>query len=137
MLPLSPGCSLPGTRAHIAMNLIRSFLYRFPRFHTECPMDLIYGGSVVLGVCLNVSESGLRGTFANSVPAGTNGLLTLYPPNAGEQHFQVHVRIDSWRGDEARVRFCFQSEEERLRIRQFLKLAISSNSQTTSQPNST
>ena len=101
---------------------MRDFLYRFPRFRTECRMDLIFGDAVVPGICLDVSESGLRGSFAFPVPAGTEGLLTLYFDRAGEQGYQVHARVYSARNDETRVRFRYKSEQERLDLRELLKL---------------
>ncbi len=100
---------------------MRDFLYRFPRFQIDCRMDLIFGDAVVPGVCLDVSESGLRGTFASPVPAGTEGLLTLYFENAGEQGYQVHARVYTTRNDEARVRFRYRSGQERLDFRELLK----------------
>ena len=101
---------------------MRDFLYRFPRFRTECRMDLIFGDAVVPGICLDLSESGLRGTFASPIPAGTEGLLTLYVEGAGEQGFQIHARVYASREEEARVRFRFKSEQERLGLRDLLKL---------------
>ncbi len=100
---------------------MRDFLYRFPRFQTECRMDLIFGDAVVPGVCLDVSESGLRGSFALPVPAGTEGLLTLYFDQAAEQGYQVHARVYSARNEETRVRFRYKSEQERLDLRELLK----------------
>ncbi len=85
-------------------------------------MDLIFGDAVVPGVCLDVSESGLRGNFASPIPAGTEGLLTLYLDRAGEQGYQVHARIYSARKEETRVRFRYKSEQERLDLRKLLKL---------------
>ena len=101
---------------------MRDFLYRFPRFRTECRMDLIFGDAVVPGVCLDLSESGLRGTFASPVSAGTEGLLTLYPEPAGDQGFQIHARVYASRNEEARIRFRYRSEQERLALRELLKL---------------
>ena len=100
---------------------MRDFLYRFPRFRIECRMDLIFGDAVVPGVCLDVSESGLRGSFALPVPAGTEGLLTLYFDQAAEQGYQVHARVYSARNEETRVRFRYKSEQERLDLRELLK----------------
>ncbi len=82
-------------------------------------MDLIFGDVVILGVCLDISESGLRGTFSHPVPVGTEGLLTLYH---SDETYQVHTFIDSFRNDEVRARFRFESEQERLRIRGLIKL---------------
>ena len=104
---------------------MRDFLYRFPRFRTECRIDLIFGEAVVPGVCLDVSESGLRGTFASPVPAGTEGLLTLYVERTGEQGFQIHARVYASRDEETRVRFRYKSEQERLALRELLKLLAS------------
>jgi hypothetical protein len=98
---------------------MRRFLYRLPRFKTELPMDMILGDTVILGVCLNLSESGLRGTFSHPVPVGAEGLVTLYQ---GDQRFQVHARIYSLKEDEARVHFRFDSEHEEQNIREFIKL---------------
>ena len=101
---------------------MRDFLYRFPRFRTECRMDLIFGDAVVPGICLDVSESGLRGSFALPVPAGTEGLLTLYFDPAAEQGFQIHARVYAARKEETRLRFRYKSEQERLDLRELLKL---------------
>ena len=85
-------------------------------------MDLIFGDAVVPGVCLDISESGLRGTFASPVSAGTQGLLTLYLNHAGEQGYQVHARVYAARNEETRIRFRYRSEQERLDLRGLLKL---------------
>ncbi len=102
--------------SHIPM---RSFLYRLPRFKTEVPMDLILGDAVILGLCLNISESGLLGTFSNPVAVHSEGLLTLY---YNQRSYQVHAQIDGFQGDEARVEFRFASDKERADIRDLLKL---------------
>ncbi len=102
-----------------SITLMRSFLYRLPRFKTEVPMDLILGDAIVLGLCLNISESGLLGTFSNPVAIHSEGLLTLY---YDERSFQVHAKIDGFEGDEARVEFRFASDKERADIRSLLKL---------------
>lgn len=73
-------------------------------------MDLILGDSVFLGTCTNVSESGLRGSFSEAVPSGSEGLITLYHH---EKPFQMRAKIYSIRDGEARVRFTFASDKER------------------------
>ena len=82
-------------------------------------MDLILGDAVVLGLCLNISESGLRGTFSNPVPLHAEGLLTLY---FNQRSYQVHGQIDGFQGDETRVEFRFASDKERADIRDLLRL---------------
>src|SRR5665213_1692135 len=98
---------------------MRKFLYRLPRVETSLPMDFILGDAVVLGTCLNLSESGLRGTFTQIVRPGTEGLTTVYQ---GEQRLQIKGRIASLRGDIAHIHFCFESAEQRDAAKAFLKL---------------
>ena len=81
-------------------------------------MDLIVKDQVTLGVCLNLSESGLRGSFSSPVPLGATGLLTLYQ---NDRSFQAHAEVESIHGEEARVRFLFESDQELDAIRVLLK----------------
>jgi hypothetical protein len=98
---------------------MRQFLYRLPRVETSLPMDFILGDAVVLGTCLNLSESGLRGTFTQTIQPGTEGLTTVY---RGELSFQIKGRIASLRGDRTHIHFCFESEDQREAAKAFLKL---------------
>jgi len=102
----------------ISMGRIRSFLYRFPRFTADCRMDFIHGDRVVLGSCSNLSESGLRGTFATDVPAGAEGLLTLYH---NERQFEVKAKIDAVQDEETLVHFVFRSDKERAAISELVE----------------
>jgi len=101
------------------MGRIRSFLYRFPRFTADCRMDFIHGDSVVLGSCSNLSESGLRGTFASDLPAGAEGLLTLYH---NERQFEVKAKIDAVQDEETLVHFVFRTDKERAAITELIEL---------------
>ena len=98
---------------------MRRFLYRLPRFKAEIPMDLVVGEAVILGVCLDLSESGLMGTFSHPVKAGAEGLITLYHER---ESFQVQARIDALRANEARVSFKFETEREREALRAFMRI---------------
>ncbi len=104
-----------------ATSRVRSFLYRSPRYKADIPMDYIVADAVVLGTCADLSESGLRGTFSIPVPTKTIGLLTLY--HAGES-FQVHARIDSFQDDQARLRFEFDSKQEREAIKSLIGMLV-------------
>jgi hypothetical protein len=110
-----------------ATTLMRRFLYRLPRFKTELRMDFIVGDSVTIGTCVNLSESGLRGTFSEAVGVNTQGMLTLYFEETGTQ---VHGRVEALKGDEVRVRFRFASVQERDGIRSLLKRLPASSVQT-------
>ncbi len=82
-------------------------------------MDFIRNDVVVLGTCTNLSESGLRGTFSEGLPAGMEGLITLY---FEDRQFQTRGKIYSVRDGEARVRFNFASEKEQASILELMKL---------------
>ena len=98
---------------------MRKFFYRLPRIEKSLPMDFILGDTVILGTCLNLSESGLRGTFTQIIRPATEGLTTVYQ---GEHSFQVKGRVASLRGDMTHVHFCFDSEEQRQAAKAFFKL---------------
>jgi hypothetical protein len=100
------------------MNRIRSFLYRYPRFTVDCRMDFIREDSIVLGTCFDLSQSGLRGTFVQTVAPGAKGVVTLY---LGEARFEVQASVSSVREDEIRMRFQFESDKERAAMRDLLK----------------
>lgn len=88
-------------------------------------MDFLYGESVVLGVCVDLSESGLRGTFSKPLPPDCSGLLTLYHDG---HKFETQARIDSASEEETRVSFEFHSDKERNALSKFLKLLGSRSS---------
>ena len=100
------------------MNRIRSFLYRYPRFTVDCRMDFIREDSIVLGTCYDLSQSGLRGTFVQVVAPGAKGVVTLY---LGERRLEVQATVSSLRDDETRMRFQFDSDKERIALRDLLK----------------
>lgn len=104
------------------MNRIRSFLYRFPRFTVDCRMDFIREESIILGTCYDLSQSGLRGIFTQPLHPGIKGLVTLY---SGEQSFQVQATVSSVREDETQMRFQFESDKERIAMRQLLEEIVS------------
>ena len=85
-------------------------------------MDFIYGDTILLGVCHAISESGLRGTFANAAVPGTKGLITLYKD---ELSFSAHALLLEVEGDEVTASFQFESPQEEAAIRDFLKLLSS------------
>jgi hypothetical protein len=101
------------------MSRLRSFLYRSPRFAADCRMDFIHGDCVLLGTCLNLSESGLRGTFDGVVAPGTEGLLTLYH---ADHRLAVKATVYSVREGESRLRFSPTSDAERAAVADLLKL---------------
>jgi len=101
------------------MKPIRNFLYRSPRFTADCRMDFIHGDAVFLGNCTDLSESGLRGSFIVPLSPGAEGTLTLY---VEEQGFEIQAKVESIRGNEARLRFSVASDEEREALHDLVKL---------------
>ena len=100
------------------MNVIRRFLYRSPRYIADCRMDFLYADTVALGLCSSLSESGLRGTFSQVVPRGSEGLLTIYQ---GDQKFEVKAFVESTREHESRVRFEYESDQQRSAMSNLIK----------------
>lgn len=105
--------------AHPLMSSIRNFLYRPPRFDASCRVDFISGDTILLGACVEVSESGLRVTFAGVTKPQTQGLITLYLDNRA---FSAHAVIVEVHDEEAAVGFEYQSPQEETGIREFIKL---------------
>ncbi len=108
-----------------ATALMRRFLYRFPRLRTDLPLDFILGDAVILGACIDISESGLRATFSLPVVPGSEGLVTLY---RNDTAYQAHAVVESIKDDEARLRFLFLNEDERKIVRRLLQLLSQSSS---------
>jgi PilZ domain len=62
------------------LDSIRRFVYREPRMATGFPVDFLAGGSLLRGLCRDVSEAGLRAEFDDPLILGDTGLLILRPP---------------------------------------------------------
>jgi hypothetical protein len=99
------------------MNRIRSFLYRFPRFTVDCRMDFIREDSIVLGICYDLSQSGLRGSFTQAIAPGAQGTITLY---CDDQRIEVQATVTSVRDEETRMNFQFASDKDRTALRHLL-----------------
>ena len=98
---------------------MRRFLYREPRIQTNLSMDFIVGDTVLLGLCLSISESGVGGTLSHSVAPGSEGVLTLY---FQDQSVKVPAAIENPEAEEARIRFLAMEPAEREALRRFIKL---------------
>lgn len=107
------------------MSSLRKFLYRFPRFEAHNRVDFIHRDTILLGYCIEISESGLRGDFSDTAPPGTEGLITLY---RDDQSFSAHAKILEVHENEATASFQFQSQQEETAIRDFIRLLAPSES---------
>lgn len=101
------------------MSSLRNFLYRLPRFEASSRVDFIYGDTILLGSCIEISESGLRGTFSSAVLPETKGLITLYRDNRSFSAKALVLEVDE---NEVTARFEFQSQQEESAIREFIRL---------------
>ena len=82
-------------------------------------MDFIRGDTILLGSCIEISESGLRCTFSDTAVPGMEGLITLYRE---DKSFSAHAQILEVQGDEVTARFQFSTQEEEVAIREFIHL---------------
>jgi hypothetical protein len=62
------------------LNGIRNFEYRPCRITTGFDVDFIVGDETFIGICRDVSDTGIRVRLDGSVVVGDSGLLTLRHP---------------------------------------------------------
>lgn len=101
------------------MSSLRQFRYRSPRFECTSRVDFISGDTIFLGCCTEISDSGLRVTFEDTVPSEVAGLITLYADGKG---FSAHALILEVHDKETTAKFQFLSQHEAIAIRDFIRL---------------
>lgn len=99
---------------------MRDLLYRLPRFSADFPVDVIVGEMAILGVCKNISETGMRGEFRQRLPLETTGLIRLNHP---QQTMELRGKVVHYVHFQMAFHFLFQSETERLRLCDFARAA--------------
>ena len=97
---------------------MRDLLYRLPRFATDFPVDVIIGEMALLGVCKNISETGMRGEFRQRVPLHTRGVVRL---NHAHKSMELQAEVVHYAHFQMAFHFLFQSEAERLRLCEFAR----------------
>ena len=97
---------------------MRDLLYRLPRFSADFPVDVIVGETAILGVCKNISETGMRGEFRQRLPLETEGLIRLNHP---QQSMELWAKVVHYERFQMAFHFCFQSEAERLKLCEFAR----------------
>ena len=98
---------------------MHTYNYRLPRYSASFPVYLVFGDVVAVGLCEDISEAGLRGTFARPVPVSTRGLLSLNHPKG---ILGVEARVAYISDGKMVLRFLFSSEQERGTLRRFLSV---------------
>lgn len=99
---------------------MRDLLYRLPRFTADFPVDVIVGELAFLGICKNISETGIRGEFRHRLPVGTEGLLRLNHPR---DSMELRASVAYANQQEMAFHFLFRSESERKRACEFAQMA--------------
>ena len=97
---------------------MRDLLYRLPRFSVDFPVDVIVGEIAILGLCKNISETGMRGEFRQRLPLQTEGLIRLNHP---QQSMEIRGRMIHFARFDMAFLFLFQSEAERRRLYEFAR----------------
>ena len=97
-----------------------SYPSRAPRLDLSLPLRFTNEDGAVDGNCLNVSESGLLGTFDRPLDLWTEGSLLLH---FGEQETILRARVARAMGNEAGMTFMYENEREREAIRTVLVFA--------------
>ena len=97
-----------------------SYRPRAPRLDLSLPLRFTSADGVVEGNCLNVSESGLLGSFARPLDLWMDGSLLL---QFGEERTVLRARVARAMGHEAGMAFVYQDDREREAIRAVLDFA--------------
>jgi hypothetical protein len=99
---------------------MRDLFYRLPRFSADFPVDVIIGDMAILGVCKNISETGMRGEFRQRLPLETEGLIRLNHP---QQSMELRGKVVHYAQYQMAFHFLFQSEMERKKLCDFARAA--------------
>jgi hypothetical protein len=101
-------------------NTMRDLSYRLPRFSAHFPVDVIVGEMAILGVCKNISETGMRGEFRHRLAIDAEGLIRLNHP---QQSMELRAKVVHCTQHQMAFFFLFQSEVERKRLCDFARAA--------------
>jgi hypothetical protein len=99
---------------------MRDLFYRLPRFAADFPVDVIIGEMAILGVCKNISETGMRGEFRHRLPIDTEGLIRLNHP---QRSMELRGKVVNYAQYQMAFHFLFQSEQERKKLIEFARAA--------------
>jgi len=97
---------------------MRDLFYRLPRFAADFPVDVIIGEMAILGVCKNISETGMRGEFRHRLPLETEGLIRLNHP---QRSMELRGKVVHYAQYQMAFHFLFQSEAERAKLCEFAR----------------
>ena len=93
---------------------------RSARWDLNLPIRLFSTEGMVGGHCINVSESGLLGTFDRPVTVWVTGELTAF---VGDRSISIRVRVVRLDGRDVALTFHPTGDEDRLAIRRLLQFA--------------
>ena len=101
------------------MTTVSDFLYRLPRFDIMFPIEFVPASApddaaITTGRCLNLSNTGLLGSFAYPLGGGTSGIIRLKPAS---RSFPLQAFVTHSEGMRCGLRFSFTTDQERQVIR--------------------
>ena len=88
------------------------------RYELHFPVEFLAEGRIILGECLNISDSGMLGTFEEPLELWVVGELRLH---TGQSSRKLDVRVSRVDGHNAGLLFRHESERDRLFIRSIIE----------------
>src|SRR6266542_1385220 len=89
---------------------IRKFEYRLSRLPATLQVAFNVEGETVQGLCMDVSDAGMRARFEGPVAVGSSGLITLQHPAA---LLKLQARVAYVENNEAGLEFSYDTPSER------------------------
>ena len=113
------------------MNSVSAFLYRLPRFDIVFPIEFLPEGALEdtatsTGRCLNLSNTGLLGSFMLPLGEGTSGVVRLRPAS---RTFPLRATVTHSEGVRSGLKFAFASDQERQVVRALVDAIASRSTQ--------
>ena len=96
------------------MTSVSSFLYRLPRFSIHFPVEFVRAHHITVGLCQNLSHTGLLARFTYPLPEGATGTLRLKPI---DRTFDLLATVTHADGLTAGLHFLFTDREQEHVIR--------------------
>jgi hypothetical protein len=93
---------------------------RAPRFDLDLPIRFFSTDGMIVGRCVNISESGIRGTFDSPVDVWLEGDLSF---QVDGQYLGIRARVVRADGRDAGLWFRINSETDKSIIAKLLAMA--------------
>src|ERR1039457_5367883 len=101
------------------MESVRKFEFRECRMPAGFIVDYFSNGETLHGLCIDVSEAGLRAEFDGSVVIGSSGILILRPPKS---ILKLEAQVAYVKKCQVGLVFIFQTPWERGTTNEFIAM---------------